>query len=533
MQVERIRVLLVEDDPSQMALVEAILQREKGVVFEVKTADLLSAAFKPLREEQIDIVLLDLSLPDSHGIDTFLKVREVTCHTPVIVLTGNDDEELALEILRRGAQDYLFKGTVDGPLLVRAIRYSIYRILSERNLEEQRTRHRLLMEGIPDVRIYFKDAGGHFLEVNHAMANFHGFNDPREVVGLTDYDLFSRAHADEAARDERQIVNSGQPLVGKMEKETDQEGKVTWALTTKMPLQDGTGRNAGIVGISRDITDLKTTEERLWSALEEVTKSHEELSETQLLLIQAEKLRSLGQMAASVAHEVKNPLAILKMGIECLGEHCFQENEQISGLVGEMKGAVHRAEGIIRDMLDYSAAHELELREVCVNSLIERTLTFVRHELAKGRVRVVTDLPEGLSSCRLDAPKIEQVFINVFTNACHAMPDGGELTIATSEKLVESDDPEMEGDNGHPVRFRRGDKVVAVTIRDTGTGIPEDKLPKIFDPFFTTKDLGEGSGLGLAVVKKIIDLHQGKISIVNAEGGGVLVTVELKCFSGS
>jgi len=528
MQVERIRVLLVEDDPGQIAVIKVLLARAQGVEFQLKIADRLQTALEELMAGGFDIVLLDLSLPESSGVDTFATVRQAAPRAPIVILTGTDDEQLASELLKRGAQDYLFKGTIDGRSLVRAIRYSIQRVLSEQALDEQRHRHRLLMEGIPDVRIYFKDQEGRFLEVNHAVAKVHGFSDPQQAVGLTDYDLFTREYAEQAVRDEQEIMRTGRPILGRVEKETVLDGKVSWALTTKMPLQDRHGVTTGIIGISRDITDLKTTEERLTDALGDLMKSHEALKETQLLLIQAEKLKSLGQMAASVAHEVKNPLAILHMGIECLDEFFFEGNEQMNDVVVEMKGAVRRAEAIIRDMLDYSSARELELREVSVNTLIGQTLGFVRHELVKAKVRVTTNFAEGLPPCRLDTAKIEQVFVNVFINACQAMPGGGELIITTSEKTIESDDPAAERDDAEGVRFRRGDKVAVVEICDTGSGIPEEKLHKVFDPFFTTKTSGNGTGLGLVVVKKIVDLHEGRIRIANAAAGGALVTISLK-----
>jgi signal transduction histidine kinase len=353
--------------------------------FTLHIADRLSTAQEFLAHASADIILLDLSLPDSHGLDTIVKLRHSAAAIPIIVLTGLDDENLALETIDHGAQDYLVKGTVNGALLARSIRYAIQRF-----------------------------------------------------------------------------------------------------------------------------------------------RSKAELKATQLQLIQAEKLQSLGQMAASVAHEVKNPLAILHMGIECLDEHFFGDNDQMNIVVSEMKEAVIRAESVIRDMLDYSSARDLELRQVCVNSLITQTLRFVRHDLNRGKVSVVTHLAEDLPSCLLDAPKIEQVLVNVFINACHAMPDGGLLTIHTFQRVFETDDPEPESRDGETVRFRTGDKAVVVAIRDTGTGIPEEKLRKIFDPFFTTKIPGKGTGLGLSVVKKIIDLHGGKIDIANADGGGARVTIALK-----
>jgi len=526
---ERIRLLLVEDDSTQASLIQAILTKTAGVEFEVQIADRLSTAIGLLAAGEIDFVLLDLSLPDSTGLETFLKVHRAAPAVPIIVLTGHDDEKLARDTMARGAQDYLIKGAIDPQWLVRSIRYSVYRVRSEESIGEQRRRHRLLMESIPDVRIYFKDDKGRFLEVNHALAQLYGFHDPQRMVGLTDHDLFASEHAASAARDEQEVIRTGEPIIGKMERETLRDGRTAWALTTKMPLQSGNGRTIGIFGISRDITDLKQTEEELRIALADLTRSHRELKETQLLLIQAEKLQSLGQMAASVAHEIKNPLAVLHMGIECLTELFQHDNEQVNVIVAEMTDAVRRANEVIRGMLDYSSARDFEMNTVCVNSLISQTLRFVRHELTKAKVRVITHFQEGLSHCLLDARKMEQVFVNLFVNACHALPTGGTLTITTSEKIVEFDDPPEERDAAANGRFRRGDKLAIVEVRDNGTGIPEEKIHKVFDPFFTTKTSANGSGLGLSVVKRIIDLHQGRIRIANAKGGGVEVTIALKC----
>jgi signal transduction histidine kinase len=123
----------------------------------------------------------------------------------------------------------------------------------------------------------------------------------------------------------------------------------------------------------------------------------------------------------------------------------------------------------------------------------------------------------------LDSNKIKQVFVNLFTNACHAMADGGVLTVSTSLRRI----PEDES-SGTGKRFRAGDEVVFVEIADTGTGIPPDKLSRVFDPYFTTKPPGKGTGLGLTVTKTIIDMHGGRLLLHNAEGGGTVATVILK-----
>ena len=134
-------------------------------------------------------------------------------------------------------------------------------------------------------------------------------------------------------------------------------------------------------------------------------------------------------------------------------------------------------------------------------------------------------LGEGLRACQVDSQKIQQVLINIFVNACHAMPNGGSLTVTTSEKMAGADDSDYAASKLADPRYRAGDRLVVLEIRDTGTGISEEVLKKIFDPFFTTKKDGKGTGLGMAVTRQIVELHRGLISIGNAEGGGAMVTI--------
>src|SRR5207249_1894694 len=154
-----------------------------------------------------------------------------------------------------------------GRLLMRTIRYAIERTRTARELSDQRRRLDALLTGIPD-RVYFKDREGAFIQVNPALARLYGFEDPLQVVGKTDADLFTPEHADQARADEEEVLHTGKPIIGKMEKETFPDGRTTWALTTKMPLRDDTGAIVGTFGISRDITELKTTEIALRSSEE-------------------------------------------------------------------------------------------------------------------------------------------------------------------------------------------------------------------------------------------------------------------------
>lgn len=259
--------------------------------------------------------------------------------------------------------------------------------------------------------------------------------------------------------------------------------------------------------------------------LEALAESHEELKDTQDQLIHAEKLQSVGQMAAGIAHEVKNPLQILTMGIAYLGDSLLGREEMAALVLKDMKDAVERGNLVISDLLDFSAVRKLTMGEGSINEIIEKTLRFVRHDFVSSKVRVIPKLGEGLRDCVMDSQKIEQVLINIFVNACHAMPHGGSLTITTSEKMAGADDPDYAAAKHAGPRYRAGDKLVVVEVQDTGTGMSEEVLKKIYDLFFTTKKDGKGTGLGMAVTKQIMDLHRGLISIQNTEGGGAMVTI--------
>ncbi|MEA3209101.1 MAG: hypothetical protein QOE70_2158 [Chthoniobacter sp.] len=659
-------VLVVEDSPLYAEMVGKILSRTRQ--FEVKTAGSLRAGLECLKGGEVDIVLLDLSLPDSAGLETFRHIQNAAPQVPIIVLTGLDDESLATSTVTEGAQDYLVKGDFEAPTLIRAIRYAIERHRIRRALDEERKFTRTLLEGIPD-RMYFKDRQSRFVRINRLLADVLDLDDSTEALGKTDFDFFQTDHAQEAFDEEEQVMRTGEPLVDKVEREVLLNGQSTWLLTTKMPVRDAAGQIVGIFGVSRDITELKRAEEalrlsekrfrgllervmdynytvhlrdgqavatvhgegclavtgytrqeyeadqglwarmihpddlpkvvenferllaggtalpvehrvvhkdgsirwirntpaphfdeqrrltsyeavvaditerkeaeqqltaanvRLRELVAELTRSHRGLQNAQLELIDAAKMQSVGQLAAGVAHEVKNPLAILLLGLDCISDHPASKDPGLVGILGEMQVAVDRASTVITGLLDFSASKNLELNDCDLNEIVGRSLEYVRHLLVQGKVNVVRDLGENLPRGLMDARKIEQVFVNLFTNACHAMPGGGLLTVRTGARTLGPNDIPREAGDRSGLRLGAGDEVLTVEVQDTGTGIPEDKISRIFDPFFTTKPTGQGTGLGLAVTRSIIELHGGTIEASNRPEGGVTVTVILRCGS--
>ena len=274
--------------------------------------------------------------------------------------------------------------------------------------------------------------------------------------------------------------------------------------------------NALMTYVAYALDNARLLEEALQSAkqLQEVVEDQRlRLTVAQQQMLQAEKAESVGRLAAGVAHEVKNPLMILLTGVRYLSEHLPIADENVALLLEDMRQAVKRADSVIIGLLELAAPRELDMKAQDVNPMVEQSLLLVKHELDKSRVTLVKKFADTLPPLMLDRFKTEQVLVNLFTNAIHAMPDGGMLTVKTSLR------PLAGGAAGNHKR------ALVVEVDDTGTGIPKDKLEKIFDPFFTTKPTGKGTGLGLSVARQLIEMQRGRIEIRNRDEGGVRATL--------
>lgn len=525
MNEPRLKILHVDDDPSQTYLMQTILRTSLREPYDLTGADSLTAAIVRLAGRTFDVVLLDLGLPDSRGLETFDAVKAHAPDSAIIVFTGEADTEVALRALHSGAQDYLVKGEVDRNSVVRAIRYATERKRADLALGRERDLLSSLIESLPD-HIYVKDTGGHFIRANSAVARFFGLPGPDVMQGRTDFDFFPHGLAQQFFEEEQRVIQSGQTLVNREAAVSDHDGKPRWVITTKAPLHDQGGRTIGTVGINRDITALKQAEEEMRRAHEDLRKAHEALRSMQLQLVEAEKLRTIGRLAAGVAHEIKNPLAIMLRGLNYLAKTPAAQDQTISGVLTDMREAIGRADGVIHALLDYSAPQRIEATEEDINRTILESLMFVKHELDECHVLVEKHLDPSLPCCPFDRQKLHEVFINVFENACHAMPGGGKLTVRSFSKILTGFGANV-GDSNLD-RFKMGERLVVVEVDDNGRGVPPDKLDRVFDPFFTTKPTGQGTGLGLSVCKTIMDLHGGTIEIRNLDGHGARVTLTLK-----
>ncbi|HNV71741.1 MAG TPA: ATP-binding protein, partial [Candidatus Ozemobacteraceae bacterium] len=254
------------------------------------------------------------------------------------------------------------------------------------------------------------------------------------------------------------------------------------------PLLGGKGI-LGKVVVLDDFTMLKTIERRMF---------------------EGEKWVSLGKLAASVAHEIRNPLVAIRGLVEMIGEDLSGENARhVRVVIGE----VNRLNRVVEELLQLTRPEKAELKQTSLAELLDELLLLVRHEAERHRVVIRKEWSDGPFHVTIDPEKVKQAFINVMLNAIQAMPQGGTLTIS----LKQTPWPGLpEEDDRH---------AVAIEFADTGVGIQRELVDKVFDPFFTTRP--QGTGLGLSITRKVVDLHQGQIKLHSEPGHGTRIQILL------
>jgi len=256
----------------------------------------------------------------------------------------------------------------------------------------------------------------------------------------------------------------------------------------------------------------------------ELKIAYDELKEMQDKLIQSEKLKAIGQLASGVAHEMRNPLGVIMQGVGYLEQIISPEAKEPRETLSIIKESTLRVDRIVTSLLDFSRATRLELHPEYIGSILESSLNLVKTELKD--IEVVREIQEDMPKVLVDKNKLTQVFINLFINAIHAMPEAGRLTIRSFEKLPEETKNSI--DERPDAYFEAGEKAVVVEIEDTGMGISEENLKRIFDPFFTTKGQGKGTGLGLSISRNIIIMHKGLIEVKSQVKKGTRVIITLR-----
>lgn len=327
--------------------------------------------------------------------------------------------------------------------------------------------------------------------INPAQEALSGLKS-RDVIGRSLGDVFS-AERDEAGIFDRleRVLASGGTVDVTLEKEATPftPGRPLRHRVRITPLRTRDGEVDGAVILQEDLS--------------ESARLHQQL-------LRSEKLSSVGVLAAGVAHEINNPLTTILGYAKLLLEGRAEQDVDRPALELVAEEA-QRVQLIVRSLLDFSRQESGEKRPVALAELLERTLTLVAPDLRKRRVTIERELDKNIPLVLADARRIEQVFVNLLTNAGHAMPEGGRLTVRTGQL----------GSIAPPRAYAE--------FSDTGKGIAKRDIARVFDPFFTTKEPGKGTGLGLSVSHRIVTDHSGKIEVESEEGVGTTFRVSLPC----
>ena len=385
---------------------------------------------------------------------------------------------------------------------------------AEEALRTSEAKYRLLAENLPQ-KIFIKDRNLVYIFCNKNYGRDLKIED-EEIKGKTDYDFYPKELAIKYRADDKRVIESGK--IEDIEEKYIQDGRERFVHTIKTPVKDERGNVIGILGIFRDITEHKKMEVELRTALTN-------LKEMQGQLIQAAKLEAIGRLASGVAHEVRNPLGTILQAVDYLEGKIPSGQKEILQMI---KNNIKRADNIIRTLIDFSKATQLNLSAEDINPVLEASLVLIQHRTRLENIELIKELEEGLPKVLIDRIRIEQVFVNILINAVEAMPQGGKLRIRTYKKQLSKTGFRIGRRKNDGDYFEPRETIVVAEIEDRGAGISEDNLKEIFEPFFTTKGPDRGTGLGLSVTKNIIDLHKGLIDVKSKVGEGTKVIISLK-----
>jgi PAS domain S-box-containing protein len=542
------RILIVEDDVIDAKLLKRQLSQTGLSIIHVSHTERLCEAMDLLKQATFDVVLLDMNLPDSMGLDTLKRLHREYPRLTIINVTGGTDEKVALEALASGAQDYLVKGRLDPYMLSKSIQYSIERKKTEQALRESSGKLDAMLGAISD-HMTMVDRDMRIIWANATAKKTFG----TDIEGKKCYEVYhnSKNGCPKTTCYLKQVFETGEVRYWDTEVTGTDGNKRHFHSTANVALRDDEGAPETAIEISRDITKAKEAEADLIRANRELASANQELKGMQTQLVQNEKLASIGHLAAGVAHEMNTPVGFvasnfatlykyikkfqalldmysslateIKTGTKESRKSKMQEIEEtwksmkmdfvcedIEDLFSESKEGLNRVTNIIQNLRDFSRIDQAEsFDEYDINDGIEATLTVARNEI-KYDCDIKTDLCESMV-VRCNSGQVNQVFLNILVNAAQAI------------KSMERD-----GKGVIEIKTYLEDEWAVCEISDNGQGIPKDIITKIFDPFFTTKPTGKGTGLGLSVSYDIIvNKHKGLLQVESEEEKGAKFIIKL------
>jgi PAS domain S-box-containing protein len=376
---------------------------------------------------------------------------------------------------------------------------------------------RLILDNVADL-IAILDAQGRRIYNSPSYHNVLG--DPKQLQGT---DSFGEVHPDDRVRLRQTFDATIQSGAGRRSEYrfVRKDGEIRYIESQSDVIRNAQGRPDKVVVVSRDITERKRAEE-------EIRTAYQNLQAMQSDLVQSEKLASIGQFAAGIVHDLKNPLAVIANGAELLrrmqdtGAAFDERSNEILELV---ENQAQRAAAMVHGLLNLARREDLALAPGDLHEVIKVAVSSVRHAQLPPHVDVSAALAEGPARVLMDPSQMEEVLVNLMTNAVQALPPaGGSVQVRTALIPVPGD---VAKSGARAAFFSASGRALVVEVADTGSGIPEESLKKIFEPFYTTKPKGQGTGLGLAIVRAIVEQHHGLIAVTSRVGHGTTFRITL------
>lgn len=505
------KILIIDDDESIRKVLTLTLQ---DVGYQVLTAADGEGGLKIFADERPDITLTDLRMPGMDGIAVLKKIKALEPDKEVIVITAHADMDLAVKALQLKASDFITK-----PISTTALEVALERAQERLSLTRELREYTRLIEK------RWLDTAEELAKTYHFQKNLID----RSIDGIIGYDPEGRVIIFNKAS-ETILGYPKEVVLGKLSVDHFFPPGQYNELKEKLYSSEYGGINrltlyeTSLVAISGQLIPaqfsgavLHEGEEEIGSVaffrdLREIRRLEQQFADQERLLHQ-DKMISLGRLAASVVHEINNPLAgvlnyaRLMLKIMRKGPLTEDYQEKFSNYLSLMENETNRCSQIVSSLLAFSRKSELEFTDVTINELVEKCLMLSGHKLRLSNISLERKLEEGLPIIRGDYNQIQQCIINLIFNSIDAMPEGGELSLTTS--------------------YNPSDRSVLIRVIDTGCGISKEDLPHIFEPFFTTKSEGQGLGLGLSMVDGIVERHRGNIDVISEVGKGSTFTLKL------
>lgn len=484
-----VKILIAECDNDFLNMIENTLRNEPDR-YSIEKVSSGEECLKRLKEKPFDILLLGHLLSDGEGIEWLKRYNAMGIGIPTIFITEKGDPKLALEAMKEGVFDYINRSAECAkaiPFVVNRAIEGYHLMLEKVRLQKELIEAKNFLESIVENAgdaISVVDLEGRLIYWNKGAERIYGFK-KEEVLGK-DPSQFIYPDDEKTKAEEERLMNqlipkllNGEVISNLDVKRRTKDGREIIISMTISPLRNAEGEIIGFLRICKDITQIKKTEERL---------------------ILTERLSSLGELTAGVAHELRNPLAGIKINTQILLRNkTLSETEK--KLLRSTEEGIEKIQKIVDDMLHFAKPKPSHFKEVDLDELIERSLEILQTKLKKSNINTFFEKGKGIPKIRVDPHQIQQVLINLILNSIQAMEHGGTLSLKT---------------------FLDEDKI-GVELKDTGIGIPRENLKKIFDPFFTTKS--EGTGLGLSISLKILEHHGATIDVTSQEGKGTTFTI--------